>query len=62
MRLLGEGELKAKLTLNVWSASAGAIKAVEAAGGSVTQARVANEAKIAARAEKLAAVKAARKG
>ncbi len=62
VRLLGEGELKAKLTLNVWSASAGAIKAVEAAGGSVTQARVANEAKIAARAEKLAAVKAARKG
>ena len=62
VRLLGEGELTAKLNLKVWSASAGAIKAVEAAGGSVTQARVENEAKIAARQEKIAAAKAARKG
>ena len=62
VRLLGEGELTAKLNLKVWSASAGAIKAVEAAGGSVVQARVENEAKIAARQEKIAAAKAARKG
>ncbi|MGA9659687.1 MAG: 50S ribosomal protein L15 [Asticcacaulis sp.] len=62
VRLLGEGELKAKLNLKVWSASAGAIKAVEAAGGTVTQARIENEAKIAARAEKVAAAKAARRG
>ncbi len=62
VRLLGEGELKAKLTLKVWSASAGAIRAVEAAGGSVDQARIANEAKLAARLEKIAAAKAARKG
>jgi large subunit ribosomal protein L15 len=62
VRLLGEGELKAKLTLKVWSASAGAIKAVEAAGGSVAQARIENEAKLAARLEKIAAAKAARKG
>ena len=62
VRLLGEGELKAKLTLKVWSASAGAIKAVEAAGGSVAQARIEKEAKVAARQEKIAAAKAARKG
>jgi large subunit ribosomal protein L15 len=62
VRLLGEGELKAKLTLKVWSASAGAIKAVEAAGGSVAQARIENEAKLAARQEKIAAAKAARRG
>mgnify|MGYP000462208448 FL=1 len=62
VRLLGEGELKAKLNLKVWSASAGAIKAVEAAGGSVAQARIENEAKLAARLEKIAAAKAARRG
>lgn len=39
VRLLGVGTLKSKLTLNVYSASAGAVKAVEAAGGSVSQAR-----------------------
>src|SRR6218665_268403 len=39
VRLLGVGECKSKLTLNVYSASAGAVKAVEAAGGVVTQAR-----------------------
>ena len=43
--LLGVGTLKSKLTLNVYSASAGAVKAVEAAGGSVTQARPAKVAK-----------------
>jgi large subunit ribosomal protein L15 len=52
VRILGEGELKAKLNLVVWSASTGAIKAVEAAGGSVTQQRIAAEAKAAARLEK----------
>ena len=45
VRLLGVGTLKSKLTLNVYSASAGAVKAVEAAGGSVTQARPAKVAK-----------------
>ncbi|HEX7800854.1 MAG TPA: 50S ribosomal protein L15 [Asticcacaulis sp.] len=39
VRLLGEGELKAKLDLSVYSATAGAAKAVEAAGGKLTQAR-----------------------
>ena len=36
VRLLGEGELKAKVAFEVAGASAPAIKAVEAAGGSVT--------------------------
>jgi large subunit ribosomal protein L15 len=36
VRLLGNGELKAKLDLVVWSASASAVKAVEAAGGKLT--------------------------
>lgn len=44
VRLLGEGELKAKVNITVWSASASAVKAVEAAGGSVTQLRPAREA------------------
>jgi len=39
VRLLGEGELKAKLELTVYSATAGAAKAVEAAGGKLTQTR-----------------------
>ncbi len=39
VRLLGEGELKAKLNITVYSASASAAKAVEAAGGSITQTR-----------------------
>ncbi|ADU12645.1 50S ribosomal protein L15 [Asticcacaulis excentricus] len=39
VRLLGEGELTAKLSLSVFSATASAVKAVEAAGGSVAQAR-----------------------
>ncbi len=39
VRVLGQGELKAKLNLTVHSATASAVKAVEAAGGSVTQTR-----------------------
>ena len=52
VRLLGTGEIKGKLNLIVWSASAGAVKAIEAAGGSVVQERIAAEAKAAARVEK----------
>ena len=36
VRLLGKGELKAKLDITVYSATASAVKAVEAAGGKVT--------------------------
>lgn len=36
VRLLGKGELKTKMTFEVTGASAGAIKAVEKAGGSVS--------------------------
>ena len=36
VRLLGHGEIKTKLTFEVTGASSGAVKAVEAAGGSVT--------------------------
>jgi large subunit ribosomal protein L15 len=36
VRLLGEGELKTKLDITVYSASASAAKAVEAAGGTLT--------------------------
>jgi large subunit ribosomal protein L15 len=36
VRLLGDGELKAKLDITVYSASAAAGKAVEAAGGTLT--------------------------
>jgi large subunit ribosomal protein L15 len=36
VRLLGEGEIKAKLAFEVAGATASAVKAVEAAGGSVT--------------------------
>ena len=43
VRLLGNGELKAKLDLVVWSASASAVKAVEAAGGKLTLSRPAPE-------------------
>ena len=57
VRLLGTGELKSALNLVVWSASAGAIKAIEAAGGSVTQQRIEAEAKAAARVEKRNAAK-----
>jgi large subunit ribosomal protein L15 len=57
VRLLGTGEVKAKLNLVVWSASAGARKAIEAAGGSVTEQRIEAEAKAAARVEKRNAAK-----
>jgi len=57
VRLLGTGELKSALNLVVWSASAGAVKAIEAAGGSVVQERIAAEAKAAARIEKRNAAK-----
>lgn len=57
VRVLGTGELKAKLNLVVWSASSGAVKAIEAAGGSVTQQRIEAEAKAAARVEKRNAAK-----
>jgi large subunit ribosomal protein L15 len=57
VRVLGTGEIKAKLNLVVWSASAGAVKAIEAAGGSVVQERIAAEAKAAARVEKRNAAK-----
>ena len=39
VRLLGHGEISAKLNLTVWSASESAVKAIEAAGGTVTQQR-----------------------
>ncbi|MGH6986879.1 MAG: 50S ribosomal protein L15 [Caulobacteraceae bacterium] len=39
VKLLAKGELKAKLDLHVWSASAAAKAAVEKAGGSLTEAR-----------------------
>ena len=57
VRILGTGEIKSKLNLVVWSASAGAIKAIEAAGGTVVQERIAAEAKAAARIEKRNAAK-----
>jgi large subunit ribosomal protein L15 len=52
-----KGEIKAKLNLVVWSASAGAVKAIEAAGGTIVQERIAAEAKAAARIEKRNAAK-----
>jgi large subunit ribosomal protein L15 len=36
VRLLGNGEIKAKVTVSVWGASKSAVAAVEKAGGSVT--------------------------
>jgi large subunit ribosomal protein L15 len=57
VRLLGTGEISAKLNLVVWSATAGAIKVIEAAGGTVVQERIAAEAKAAARVEKRNAAK-----
>jgi large subunit ribosomal protein L15 len=44
VRLLGVGELKAKLAVTVWGASKSAIAAVEKAGGSVTILAPAREA------------------
>ena len=57
VRLLGTGEIKAKLNLVVWSATAGAKKAIEAAGGSVVEQRIEAEAKAAAPVEKRNAAK-----
>jgi large subunit ribosomal protein L15 len=48
VRLLGQGELKTALNLTVYSASASAVKAVEAAGGTVVQTRPAPAAEEAA--------------
>ena len=39
VRLIAKGELKAKLSFEVWHASEGAVKAVEKAGGSVKMLR-----------------------
>lgn len=39
VRLLGMGDAPKGLNITVWSASSGAVKAVEAAGGKVTQLR-----------------------
>ncbi|MBX7249573.1 MAG: 50S ribosomal protein L15 [Caulobacteraceae bacterium] len=39
VRLLGLGDAPKGLNITVWSASAGAVKAIEAAGGKVTQLR-----------------------
>jgi large subunit ribosomal protein L15 len=44
VRLLGNGELKAKVTFSVWGASKSAVAAVEKAGGSVTILAPAREA------------------
>jgi large subunit ribosomal protein L15 len=57
VRILGTGEIKGKLNLIVWSASAGAKAAIEAAGGSVVEQRIEAEAKAAARVEKRNAAK-----
>lgn len=57
VRLLGTGEVKQALNLVVWSATAGAKKAIEAAGGSVVEQRIEAEAKAAARVEKRNAAK-----
>ena len=48
VRLLGEGQITRALNLTVYSASAGAVKAIEAAGGSVAQTRPAPAAEEAA--------------
>jgi len=50
VRLLGEGELKAKLAITVHSASASARAAIEKAGGAVTETRPARAAEAAAEA------------
>lgn len=52
VRLLGNGELTVALNLTVAGASAGAVAAVEKAGGSVTQTKARTEADEAARAAK----------
>ena len=45
VRLLGEGAVTSALTLTVWSASSGAAKAIEAAGGALTILQPAKPAK-----------------
>ena len=50
VRLLGEGELKAKLAITVHSASASAKAAIEKAGGAITETRPARAAEAAAEA------------
>ena len=69
MRLLGHGELKAKLSFEVAGVSQSAIKAVEAQGGTVTvksitgrEAPPADKIKADKRAAKRAALAAAPKG
>jgi large subunit ribosomal protein L15 len=52
VRLLGQGELKAKLAFEITGASTSAIKAVEAAGGSVTLKSITGREKPAADAIK----------
>ncbi len=47
VRLLGRGELKTKVDLELAGASASAVKAVEAAGGAITLTRPAREAQTA---------------
>ena len=44
VKVLGNGELKAKLSFEVWAASASAVAAIEKAGGSVTILRPVAEA------------------
>ncbi len=44
VKVLGNGELKAKLSFEVWSASASAVAAIEKLGGSVKMLRPAAEA------------------
>lgn len=63
VRLLGQGELKAKLNVEVTGASQSAIKAIEAQGGSVTLKPITGREKPAAdriKAEKRAAKRAAK--
>ena len=63
LRLLGAGELKAKLAFEVHHASKGAIAAVEKAGGSVKvlkSAKVENEYEVKAKAAKTARLEALR--
>jgi large subunit ribosomal protein L15 len=69
VRLLGHGELKAKLAFEITGASASAVKAVEAAGGSVTLKSITGREKPAAdaikakkRADKRAAAAPKKKG
>jgi large subunit ribosomal protein L15 len=44
VRILGNGELKSKVTFSVWGASKSAVEAIEKAGGSVTILAPKNEA------------------